>query len=311
MSRRTAVLLMAYGSPDRLEDVEPYFTDIRGGRRPSAAAVAELTARYQQVGLPTPLLAITVEVGRKLEAVLGAGYRVHVGMKHWTPRIATAVQAIVDDGADRLIAIVLAPHFSRISTGGYRVQVDRALEAAGAHIRLDFVESWFDLEGYLQTVAENVREQAARFAKPAEVVAIFTAHSLPARILDEGDPYRDQLVFSAGEIARRAGVERWEFAFTSQSNTGEPWLGPDLLEVLERRAAAGDRQIIVASVGFTADHLEILYDVDIEAQAKAHELGIELRRPRMLNADPRFIAALADLVSQRERLANTSPPGRH
>jgi protoporphyrin/coproporphyrin ferrochelatase len=302
MSRRTAILLMAYGSPDRLEDVEPYFTDIRGGRRPSAAAVAELQARYQQVGVPTPLLAITVEVGRKLEALLGAGYRVHVGMKHWTPRIGTAVEAIRDEGADRLIAIVLAPHFSRIGTGGYRAQVDRALEAA--HIPLDFVESWFDLEGYLQTVADNVREQAALFANPDAVVAIFTAHSLPARILDEGDPYRDQLVFSAGEIARRAGIERWEFAFTSQSNTGEPWLGPDLLEVLERRAAAGDRQVIVASVGFTADHLEILYDVDIEAQAKARELGIELRRPRMLNADPRFIQALADLVRQRERLAD-------
>jgi ferrochelatase len=300
MSRRTAILLMAYGSPDRLEDVEPYFTDIRGGRRPSAAAVAELQARYQQVGVPTPLLAITVEVGRRLEALLGAGYRVHVGMKHWTPRIATAVEAIRDEGADRLIAIVLAPHFSRIGTGGYRAQVDRALEAA--HIPLDFVESWFDLEGYLQTVAENVGEQAALFANPDAVVAIFTAHSLPARILDEGDPYRDQLVFSAAEIARRAGIERWEFAFTSQSNTGEPWLGPDLLEVLERRAAAGDRQIIVASVGFTADHLEILYDVDILAQAKARELGIELRRPRMLNADPRFIQALADLVRQRERL---------
>jgi ferrochelatase len=302
MTQRTAILLMAYGSPDRLEDVEPYFTDIRGGRPPSAEAVAELRARYQQVGVPTPLLSISLEVGRELEALLGDGYRVRVGMKHWTPRIATAVQAIVDSAADRLIAIVLAPHFSRISTGGYRTQVDRALAATGARVPLDFVDSWFDLEGYLQTVAENVSEQAARFANPAEVVAIFTAHSLPARILDEGDPYRDQLVFSAGEIARRAGIRRWEFAFTSQSNTGEPWLGPDLLQVLARRAAEGDRQIIVASVGFTADHLEILYDVDIEAQAKARELGIELRRPRMLNADPRFIQALADLVRQRERM---------
>lgn len=299
MSGRSAVLLMAYGSPDRLEDVEAYFTDIRGGRRPSKAALAELTERYRQVGVPTPLLAITLQVRMKLEALLGAAYRVHIGMKHWTPRIATAVQGIVDEGADRLIAIVLAPHYSRIGTGGYRVQVDRALAAAGAQIPLDFVESWHDLNGYLQTVAENVREAAVRFARPDEVFGIFTAHSLPTRILAEGDPYRDQLLFSAAEIARRGGIRRWEFAFTSMSDTGEPWLGPDLLEVLERRAGEGDRQFVVASVGFTADHLEILYDVDIGAQARARELGIELRRPRMLNADPRFIRALADLVLER------------
>lgn len=303
MTGRTAILLMAYGSPDRLEDVEAYFTDIRGGRRQSPEAVAELTERYRQVGVPTPLLAITLEAGRKLEALLGPGYRVHVGMKHWTPRISTAVQAIVSEGADRLIAIVLAPHYSRISTGGYRLQVDRALAAAGSQIPLDFVDSWFALEGYLQTVAENVREEAVKFGRPDEVVGIFTAHSLPARILAEGDPYRDQLLSSAGEIARRAGIGRWEFAFTSKSNTGEPWLGPDLLEVLERRGAEGDRQVIVTSVGFTADHLEILYDVDIEAQAKARALGIELRRPKMLNADPRFIEALGELVRGRERLA--------
>lgn len=307
MSGRTAILLMAYGSPDRLEDVEAYFTDIRGGRRPSPAAVAELTERYRQVGVPTPLLATSLEVGRRLEALLGSGYRVHVGMKHWTPRIASAVQDIVQTGADRLTAIVLAPHYSRLSTGGYRVQVDRALDAAGARIPLDFVESWHDLEGYLQTVAENVRDEALRFPRPDQVVAIFTAHSLPARILDEGDPYRDQLLESADGIASRAGIRRWEFAFTSMSNTGEPWLGPDLLEALERRAGEGDRQFIVASVGFTAEHLEILYDVDVEAQAKARQLGIELRRPRMLNADPRFVQALADLVRRRQRLALFQP----
>ena len=307
MTGQTAVLLMAYGSPDQLEDVEAYFTDIRGGRRPSPAAVAELTERYRQVGVPTPLLAISLEVGQKLEALLGPGYRVHVGMKHWTPRIATAVRRLVDEGPDRLLGIVLAPHYSRISTGGYRAQVDRALAATGAHIPLDFVDSWHDLDGYLQTVAENVHEAAVKFARPDGVVGIFTAHSLPARILDEGDPYRDQLLSSATEIARRAGIRRWEFAFTSMSDTGEPWLGPDLLEVLERRAGEGDRQFVVASVGFTADHLEILYDVDIEAQAKAGRLGIEVRRPRMLNADPRFVRALADLVRQRE--AGVYQPG--
>lgn len=303
----TAILLMAYGSPDRLEDVEAYFTDIRSGRPPSPSAIAELTERYRQVGVPTPLLAVSLDVARKLEAQLGPGYRVFVGMKHWRPRIATAIQQVLDRGADRLIAIVLAPHYSRISIGGYRTQVDRALATAGARIPLDFVESWHDLEGYLQTVAENVQAELAKYENGARVVGIFTAHSLPARIVDEGDPYRDQLLQSAAEIARRAGIRRWEFAFTSMSETGEPWLGPDLLEVLERRAQVGDRQFIVASVGFLADHLEILYDVDIEAQARARALGIELRRPPMLNADDRFVLALAELIRQRERLALFQP----
>jgi protoporphyrin/coproporphyrin ferrochelatase len=298
---KTAILLMAYGSPDRLEDVEAYFTDIRGGRRASPAAVAELTERYRQVGVPTPLLAVSLEVARKLEARLGAGYRAYVGMKHWTPRIAAAVQRLVEDGADRVIAIVLAPHYSHISIGGYRAQVEPALQGAGAAIPLDFVDSWHLLAGYLHTVAANVREQLLAFDHPDQVVGIFTAHSLPARILGDGDPYRDQLLESAAETARQAGIRRWEFAFTSRSDTGEPWLGPDLLEVLERRAQQGDRQVIVASVGFTADHLEILYDVDIEAKQRARALGIVLRRPKMLNADDRFVSALADLVAQREQ----------
>ncbi|HYM96429.1 MAG TPA: ferrochelatase [Candidatus Sulfotelmatobacter sp.] len=298
-ANRTAVLLMAYGSPDTLDDVEAYLTDIRGGRRPPPEAVEELKERYRQVGVPTPLLRISLEVTRGLESLLGEGYCVHLGMKHWTPRIATAVQAIVTEGADRLIAIVLAPHYSRMGTGGYRLQVERALRASRSDIRLDFVESWHDLDGYLETVAENVREELNQFSKPELVVGIFTAHSLPARIMDEGDPYQEQLLFSTREIARRAAVHRWEFAFTSQSRTGEPWLGPDLLDVLKRRASQGDRQFLVTSVGFTADHLEILHDVDIEAQETARELGIEVRRPKMLNSDPRFVHALAGLVLRR------------
>ena len=294
-----AVLLMAYGSPERLDDVGAYFTDIRGGRQPSAAAVHELTERYRRIGVPTPLLAVSLELVRKLEAELGAGYRVHLGMKHWTPRIGTAIEAIVKEGAERVIAIVLAPHYSRLSIAGYRTQVEGALGENGASIPLDFVESWYELEGYLQTVAENTRAQLIQFSSPDQVVGIFTAHSVPARIVEEGDPYPEQLLITATEIAKRAGIRRWEFAYTSQSKTGEPWLGPDLLAVLTRRAAQGDRQFLVTSVGFTADHLEILYDVDVAAQEKARELGVELRRPAMLNSDPRFARALASLVTGR------------
>ena len=306
--RHTAILLMAYGSPNRLEDVEPYFTDIRGGRTPSREAVEELTSRYARVGVPTPLLAVSMDLGRQLERLLNldppddAIYTVHLGMKHWTPRITTAIDEIVDSGADRLIAIVLAPHFSKISTGGYRRQVEAALAVPRERLRrvsLDFVESWHELDGYITAVAENVRMVRSEFRNPDEVVAVFTAHSLPARILNEGDPYQDQLLRTSERVADRAGIEQWRFSYQSQSRTGEPWLGPDLVETVEELAAQGHRAVLVASVGFIADHLEIFYDIDIEAKERADALGIELRRTPMLNADPRLAQALHALVAQR------------
>ena len=307
----TAVLLMAYGSPNRLEDVEAYFTDIRGGRKPSLEAIEELTGRYRRVGLPTPLLAVSMDLGRELERQLNLDppdemiYTVHLGMKHWTPRIATAIDEIVDSGADRLIAIVLAPHYSTISTGGYRRQVEQALAARSARrgaapsLSLDFVESWHELDGYIQAVAENVRMIREEFPNPEEVVAVFTAHSLPARILNEGDPYQEQLLRTSELVAERAGIEQWRFSYQSQSHTGEPWLGPDLVETVEELAAHGHRAILVSSVGFIADHLEIFYDIDIEAKERADALGIELKRTPMLNADPRLARALYELVSER------------
>lgn len=301
----TAVVLMAYGSPNRLDEVEAYFTNIRGGRTPSREAVDELTERYRQVGVPTPLLATSIELGRELERLLnadspdGAIYTVHLGMKHWTPRIASAIQAAIDAGADHIIAIVLAPHFSSISTNGYRRQIEAALKGRDAAPSLDFVDSWYELDGYIQAVADNVRATRAQFRKPDEVIAVFTAHSLPARILAEGDPYQDQLLRTSELVAARAGIEQWRFSYQSQSHTGEPWLGPDLPETVEALAGEGHRSILVASVGFIADHLEIFYDIDIEARAKADELGVELRRAPMLNADPRLAQALYALVSQR------------
>ncbi len=301
---RTAVLLMAYGSPNRLDEVEAYYTDIRGGRRPPPEQVADLRERYRRVGVPTPLLEVSRIVAQELERALnassaGESYRVTLGMKHWTPRIREAVEEAVSGGVERLVAIVLAPHYSRIGTEGYRAQLARALAELAPAVPLDFVQSWHDLDGYLDAVAENVSAQAAGFKRAGDVMVVFTAHSLPARILAEGDPYQEQLVFSAARIAERAGTTRWRFSYQSQSHTGEPWLGPDLLETLGELAASGERQVLVAPVGFIADHLEILYDIDLEAQEKASALGIELRRMPMLNADPRLVAALAGLVQAR------------
>ena len=301
----TAVLLMAYGSPNRLDEVEAYFTDIRGGRTPSREAVEELTARYRRVGVPTPLLAVSLKLAGELERLLnldppdGGIYTVHLGMKHWTPRIASAVDEVVESGADRLIAIVLAPHYSRMSTGGYRRQVEAALAEARRPMGLEFVDSWHELEGYLEAVAGNVRAVQAQFREPEKVVAVFTAHSLPARILTDGDPYQEQLLRTSELVARRAGIAPWRFTYQSQSQTGEPWLGPDLLDTIDELAAQGHRQLLVASVGFIADHLEIFYDIDIEAKERADALGIELRRAPMLNADPRLAQALRALIAQR------------
>ena len=279
---KTAVVLMAYGSPSDPEDVPAYFADIRGGRPVRPEAVVELTERYRRIG-GSPLNEITEAQRAALAEELGAP--VYVGMKHWRPRIADAVAAAVEDGAERLVALVLAPHYSRMSIGGY---LDRLEAATSGSLDAVFIPSWHDHELLVEILAARIG------ATDAHVV--FTAHSLPARILDEGDPYRDQLLETSRLVAERAGVVDWSFAFQSESATGEPWLGPDILDELDRLHSEGVRKVLVCPVGFVADHLEILWDIDVEAREKAAELGLELDRTASLNDDPAFIRALADLV---------------
>lgn len=279
---RTAVILMAYGSPERTEEIPAYFSDIRGGRPVRPEAVAELTERYRRIG-GSPLNEITEAQRAALERE--TGLPVHVGMKHWRPWIADAVEAALAGGADRLLGIVLAPHYSRLSIGGYRERLERALDGRA---ELLFVESWHDHEPYLDLLAERVSGTDAH--------VVFTAHSLPARILDEGDPYRDELLETSRLVAERAGLDDWSFAFQSESQTGEPWLGPDILEELESLHGSGVAKVLVAPVGFVCDHLEILWDLDVEAREKAAELGVELDRIESPNAEPAFVRGLADLV---------------
>ena len=281
----TAVLLLAYGSPARLEDVPAFFSNIRGGRPVRQEAVEELVEKYRRVDL-SPLDAITEAQRAGLERELGI--LCYVGMKHWSPWIADAVERMVGDGVTRIIGLVLAPHYSRISIGGYRDRVEKALRG---RTEVDFIESWHDWPPYLDVVASRLRGTDAH--------VVFTAHSLPERIISEGDPYRDQLLETARLAAGRAGIAHWTFAFQSESATGEPWLGPDLLVHLEELHALGVRKVLVAPVGFVCDHLEILWDIDVEARDKAAELGLELDRIASMNADPAFVHALAGLVRSR------------
>ena len=280
---------MAYGSPERIEDIRPYLEDIREGRPVSDEAVAELTERYRRIGGRSPLDEITERQRAALEQELGMP--VYVGMKHWRPRIADVVEAALEGGAERIIAIVLAPHYSALSIAGYRERLEAAL-ADRAELR--FVESWHDQPEFLDVLAERVRGTDAH--------VVFTAHSLPERILDMGDPYRDQLLETSRLVAERAGLEHWSFAFQSASPTGEPWLGPDILEELDELHFRGVRRVLVCPVGFVSDHLEILWDLDVEARERAAELGLELDRIKSLNDDADFIHAVAELVQHALRV---------
>jgi ferrochelatase len=277
-----AVVLMAYGSPDRLEDVPAYYADIRGGRQIAPEHLADLVDRYRRLGVEdsNPLNEITEATRAALEAALELP--VYTGMKHWTPHIAEAAARAA--GADRVVGLVLAPHYSVLSIKGYRDQLEQAL--GGPELR--FVDSWHDDPAFLDVLAEKVRGTDAH--------VVFTAHSLPARILDLGDPYEDQLLETSRLVAERAGIGDWSFSFQSESPTGEPWLGPDILDHLRALHADGVTKVLVCPVGFVSDHLEIRWDIDVEAAELAHELGLDLTRIEMPNDEPAFIDALAGIV---------------
>jgi ferrochelatase len=281
----TAVILMAYGSPERIADVPAYYADIRGGRPIAPENLENLVARYRRLGIEdsNPLNAITEATRAALERELGVP--VHTGMKHWAPRIADAVDTALAAGARTLVGLVLAPHYSSLSIGGYHRLLD---EAVAGRAGVAFVESWHDDAGLVAFLAERIRD--------TESHVVFTAHSLPARIIEEGDPYRDQLLETSRLVADTAGVEDWSFSFQSESPTGEPWLGPDILDHLADLQGRGVADVLICPVGFVSDHLEIRWDIDNEAQDRARGLGMRLERIEMPNADPVFVRVLAEIV---------------
>jgi len=296
-----AVVLMAYGSPDRIDDVPAYYADIRGGRPISPEHLAGLIDRYRRLGIEhsNPLNEITEATRAALEQELDL--RVLTGMRHWTPRIAEAVECAIAEGATTIVGLVLAPHYSSMSIEKYRGLLEGAI---GGRTELRFVERWGADPGFVELLAAKLVADSNYLS--AHVV--FTAHSLPARILDEGDPYRDELLETAVAIAERAALgDRWTFSFQSASPTGEPWLEPDILDHLEALAAQGVGDVLLCPIGFVSDHLEIRWDLDTEAMHRAAELGVHLSRIEMPNADPAFVRVLAGLV---RREVPTAVPSR-
>lgn len=299
---------MAYGTPASLADVRSYYTHIRRGRPPTAQLLAELVDRYRAIGGSSPLLAVSRAQARGLQRLLesspGAGGRIRVelGMKHAPPFIEDGVGALVRSGAKRAVGLVLAPHYSALSVGEY---LERARRAADGRLQMRFVEQWHLEPSYVDLLAGRVRcalrSLAGHERERAEVV--FTAHSLPVRILAQNDPYPVQLEQTAAAVAERLELERWSVAWQSAGRTDEPWIGPDILDVLRERAAGGTEAVVACPAGFTSDHLETLYDLDVECRKLAAELGIVWRRTRSFNADPAFLRVLAGIVLQRSRLA--------
>jgi ferrochelatase len=280
---------MAHGTAESLVEMPAFLERVRGGRPPSPELVAEMRRNYEAIGGRSPLLDITRAQARALSLEL-SGAPVFVGMRTWTPFIADAVAEAVAAGVTKLVAVPMAPQFSILSVSKYREAVEAA-RPEGLEVR--FVESWHAHPGLLAAFAQKLRQVLGRGGWD---VVFFTAHSLPVRVIEEGDPYRDEVEATAREVALRAGLADYRVAWQSAGRTPEPWLGPSRDASIEAAAQAGARRVLVAPIGFVCDHTEILFDVDVQAASVARARGVELRRTESLNTMPVFIRALADLV---------------
>jgi protoporphyrin/coproporphyrin ferrochelatase len=315
------VLAMAYGTAAGPGDVERYYTDIRGGRTPSTEHVEELKARYAAIGNRFPLLETTRRQAENLERELNANargrrYRVYLGMKHSHPFIAEGVEGMRSDGIHRAVGLVLAPHWSGMSVETYVERVEKALADGGPSF--SFVRHWYDHPLFLDLLAARVSEALSRLG-PEEregAVVIFSAHSLPTRAVEDRSlrckhcercpdhcRYVEQLARTAELVAARAAVPSYRIAWQSAGRTADPWWGPSVEDMIREVAAAGHNAVVVCSAGFVADHLETLYDLDIEARQVARDSGIAFERTDMPNDDPTFIKVLEAVV--REHVETT------
>ena len=297
------VLVMAYGGPASLDEIPGYLADIRSGRPTPRHVLEEITENYRAIGGSSPLLEVTRRQVDAIEDRLGEGYRCYLGMRHWAPWIEEVVRDMVEDGVTHAVSLVLAPHFSAMSVARYQQKVADGLELCRGRIDFEQVPSYHDAPGLIEAFAARVADGLTRWpeAEREHVHVVFSAHSLPERVLSTGDPYDAQCRETAKLVAERAGLsaERWSWSYQSAGRTPEPWAGPDLGEHLEALAARGVLDVVCVPVGFVSDHVEILFDIDHRAHSIADGLGMRLERPPALNDDPVFIEALTDLVRAR------------
>lgn len=298
---KVGVLLMAYGTPRSQEEILPYYTDIRRGRPPTPELLAELTTRYDAIGGISPLAERTEsqrdELQRQLDALEPGRYDVRLGLKHAHPMIEETVNEFARDGFSELVALVLAPHFSSYSIGQY---VGRAREAATPHgIVVHGIDSWATEPAFVEFISTDMRRRLATM--PSDTRVLFTAHSLPQRIIDAGDPYPSELRATAEAVSTSVGLRegtQWSIAWQSAGRTPEPWIGPDILAVIDELADSGSTSaVLVSACGFVADHLEVLYDLDIEAKAHAASRGLGFERTACVNDDSVVLQALAHRVT--------------
>jgi ferrochelatase len=308
MTGTIGVLLMAYGGPDSLEDIPAFLLDIRGGRPTSQELIDEITENYRKIGGKSPLLELTRQQASLLEAQLnadappGVRYKTYIGMRHWTPWIKEAVDQMIADGIRHAVALVLAPHYSSMSTAKYFGKLAEALSEHDAPFTYNAITSYHDHPLYIEALARRVRRGLAEL--PPDTLVIFSAHSLPVRIMGQGDPYDAQLKETARLVAEQVGLSdaQWTFSYQSAGRSPEPWLGPQIEEYVVELAEQGHQHLLSCVVGFVCDHVEVLFDIDVKAKQAASVAGARLVRVPSLNGDPLFIAALTDLVRQHERI---------
>lgn len=294
------LLVMHYGTPSSLDDVLPYYTHIRHGHAPSEAQLQNLVDRYKAIGGPSPLAHISERQGDLIQkgfAKRGIDAKLYVGAKHTHPFIEEAVKQMAAEGIEEAVAIVLAPQYSSFSVVAYQRYIDKALKESGTGMKIHVVERWGTLPALISGLAKRVKDQMSGW-NPDETLVIFSAHSLPEKIMAAGDPYQDELMETSRMVAEKAGVANWTFGFQSASQTGEPWLGPDILDVIQENA--GDyKNVVACTVGFVSDHLEVLYDLGIEAKEKCEELGLNFRRADTIGQDEAVMDALAGLAAEK------------
>ncbi|MDQ2890814.1 MAG: ferrochelatase [Gemmatimonadota bacterium] len=311
-SATIGVLLMAYGGPDCMADIPGYLADIRDGRPTTPAVLTEITRNYQAIGGSSPIAALTqlqvAGIERSLAATTApATFRTYIGMRHWSPWIEETVGRMASEGVTRAVSMVLAPHFSSMSIARYQAKIAAGLDMYHAQVDFAHVDSYHTAPGLIEPLADRVRAGIGRWPESERdsVHVIFSAHSLPERIVAAGDPYDAQVHETARLIATHAGIsdDRWSWSYQSAGRSPEPWLGPTYPAHLAALAERGIRNVVSVPVGFVCDHVEILYDIDVDAQSVARSLGMRLERPPSLNDDPRFLGQLASLIIGRAQCA--------